>query len=193
MNINLIVAALFAACFVWQAAKYQETKWLLASLGLWVGFTFMLSSLLPSAYTPNTGLYHSHIAMFIGSLIYFVNQVRWDKKNRLIRFNPSSGPFLPYLAMALLFMHLGFAVLSAWVWWLYPAGLTYFAIYSLLQLYLLQPTYFMGMTLTLTALMMLRAHLTHTRAMTGKALQMAFLWGFFSTGLYIVLDLIYAI
>ncbi len=191
MNINLIMAACFAAGFVWQAAKYQEIKWLIASFILWLGFTFNVSGVLPGVYTMSNALYHSHIAIFIGSLIYFVNQVRWDKKNRLIRFNPSSGPFLPYLAMALLFMHLGFAVLVLWVWWLYPAGLTYFAIFSLMQLYLLQPTYFMGMTLSLTALMMLRAHLQNTRAMTGTALQMAFLWGFFSTGLYIVLDLIY--
>ncbi|MBP6345330.1 hypothetical protein AB8Q18_09760 [Neisseriaceae bacterium CLB008] len=193
MNINLIVAALFAALFVWQCAQYRETKWLLASLILWLGFTFNLSSTLPSVYTFSNALYHSHVAIFIGSLIYFINQVRWDKKNRLIRFNPASGPFLPYLAMALVFMHLGFAALSAWVWWLYPAGLTYFAAYSLPQLYLLQPTYFMGMTLSLTGLMMIRARAKNTRALTGTALQCAFLWGFFSTALYIVLDLIYAI
>ena len=190
--LTTIIILVYAALFAYYVYQSGQSQWLLSSIALALGSTWLLASVLPGfAYHHATLFLHSlPLCMCLGSLFFFVNRWQYHQATKVFYAEPPCHPYLLYLAITGMTLHLAWLIPMAAVLWQYPEGLSLYLLLSLLQLYGLQPVYWIliqwSMMLVLAALGRLQAKSVHY--VTIAQIQMSFLIALLAVVVYVCHD-----
>ena len=184
---------IYLGLFVYFACKSGLKQWLWASVVLGLATMWFLADLLPGFVYHNTGLvlHASIFCITLGSLFFFVNDWHYHSATKVFYAEPGCSPYLVYLAITGMLFHLVWLILLGWSSYQYPNGLSSFSLMALLQLYFLQPVYWIVMQ---WSVMLMLAWAARWRQMpvtvvSMTQIQLCFLIFLLSLSVYVVSDL----
>ncbi len=151
------VVAVYLILFVGLCFYHQQFQWLWASVLLWLGFSTIVGNLmLPNVFhfTQFNSMIFPYFYIGLGSLFYFTQHYAQHKDQQ---HSKNIGMYLPFLATSSLAMSASYLLLLGMFWMSYPQGSSSFFLFSQLQMYFLQPVYWIGAQWFLMATMLLYA------------------------------------
>ncbi|OSI13267.1 hypothetical protein BWD07_01415 [Neisseria canis] len=151
-DLGLWCLLLYIAVFLYTSFKEGMFQWLWASVLLWLGISVLLGKVLPgvAGLTHVTAFYVPHFYITVASLFFFVHKwFRVPEKNVWIT---DSGVFISLFAVTGALMQVAFWCLCGLVWLNYPHGISVYILPALLQMYVLEPEYWIGMQILLILL-----------------------------------------
>lgn len=139
MIFTAVFLIVYSAVFIWQAVYCRCWQWLIAALVLHYGLLIAGVRLFPGL---GLRYYYPYFYTLIGSLFFFVNAWKWLPEKRYFYGNPFQvSPLLVLWAVGNALLHLAFFILFLSAKWIAPPATAAFLRLSLLQLYLLQPVW----------------------------------------------------
>lgn len=191
--LNTVVLVLYAGLFAYHCWISGQKQWLLASALLGMVSSWWLSGVL-SGFVYQHGsllLYLTPMWVSLGSLFFFVNTWRYHRATQVFYAEPPCSPYLVYLAVSGMMLHLAWLVPLLWAQHQYPEGMSYYVLQGLLQMYFLQPLYWVLLQWCLMLLFFVaqRWRKTPVVVVSMGQLQFAFLFGLCAVSAYVISDL----
>lgn len=164
MPLNILAISIFTAIFCVQAIRKHQFHWLWFAVAVWLTVGGFSAYVLPNVMgiTHQANLYLVHFYIFIGSIFFFVNDVKRlptpDREGNprvMTWHSPEVGGWLTLLAVSGVVMHAAFALLAFLLWLKYPEGYTPMFSTRLLFLYVFNPLNWYGLQLVIMALLAL--------------------------------------
>lgn len=154
MNITLIVIGFYLLVWTRVCFKNNNIQWLSTSIILWLAFTLTARQLLPTIYYIGSAfsIYHVYFFLFLGSLPWCYNHLRFNPKNKQISSN-QIGCLQPAFILSNIILHLSLLSISLIVWFWYPQHLKLTFLFSFFEQYFLLPIWIIGLHFTLTSLL----------------------------------------
>lgn len=191
--LSTVVVCVYVGLFVYFAVRSGLRQWLTGALVLAAGGSWLLSNLLPGFvyYHGSAFLNLAVLYITLSSLFFFVNHWHYHSATGVFYAEPDTPPYLVYLAVSGMMMHLAWLIPLLWSSYQYPEGLSSFSLLGLLQLYFLQPIYWIGAQWSLIAMFFVveRWRKSPLTIITMAQLQFAFLFGLFAVTAYVIHDL----
>ena len=188
-----VVLLIYAGLFVFYTYRSGLKQWLFATVVLALASLWLLSNLAPGmVYHHGMGLlYLLPMWVCLGSLFFFVNQWRYHSGRQVFYAEPVCPPYAVYLAVSGMMLNLAWLIPVLWSSFQYPDGLSFYSMMGLLQLYFLQPVYWILVQWTLMLMLHLAQKWHHTPVLIISIgqLQFAFLFGLIAVSVYVVKDL----
>ncbi len=194
MSLDKIIITLYLALFVWQCMRHAQVQWLWGAVALWFGFGLLLAQHLPGIWGIGrwAGIYQPYFYISLASLFFFVTHWRWHRPSQRFYADPKCSPYLIYLAISGMLLHLAWLIVLLIGLWRYPNGVSSYVVLSLAQLYVLQPSYWIMIQWCLMAVLWaFQRQFVHTRLLcfSVQQLQAAFFSGLLAWMAYVVMDL----
>lgn len=192
--LSTVVILIYAGLFFYYAHTNGHTQWMLATIGLGMGSMWLLASVLPGFVYHHAILFLYLLPLWIslGSLFFFVNHWRYHAATRVFYAEPPCSPYLMYLALTGMTLHLAWLVPMASALYQHPDGLSPYVLMGLLQLYFLQPVYWILIQWLIMGMFawVARMRATPVHYLTISQIQISFLVGLMAVSVYIVDDLL---
>ncbi len=141
--INQIVVSFYFILFIAHCFKHHQLQWLWGSVILGLGFGFIGQFILPGiiGMVSFNNWYIVYFYITIASLFHFVNHWKFDKTGKEWINEPATGWYLSTLSISGLIMSIAYGILFCMFYFPYPYGSSQFLLLSHLQLYFLQPSF----------------------------------------------------
>lgn len=190
--ITSIVLMVYAGLFAWHAYKSEQKQWLMGAIVLGLGSAWLMSNLLPGfVYNHFSALiYLLPLWVSLSSLFFFVGKWRYHSATKVFYAEPPCSPYLVYLAVSGMMMHLAWLIPLLWSSYQYPNGLSFYSSMSLGQLYLLQPLYWIVAQWCLMLILHLAQawHRSPVVLISVTQLQFSFLFSLLAVSVYLISD-----
>lgn len=192
--LSLVVMCVYVGLFAYFVLRSDLKQWLTGALVLAAGGSWLLSSVLPGFVYYHGSAFLNLAALYItlSSLFFFVNQWHYHSATGVFYAEPGCPPYLVYLAVSGMMMHLAWLIPLLWSTYQYPDGLSTYSLLGLLQLYFLQPIYWILAQWSLMAMFFVvgRWRKTPLTIVSMGQLQFAFLFGLLAVSAYVIHDLL---
>ncbi|MDO4641631.1 MAG: hypothetical protein Q4A84_08040 [Neisseria sp.] len=142
----------YIGIFLITAYKEGMFQWLWASVLLWLGTGMLMGKLLPgmAGITHLSAFYAPQFYITIASLFFFVH--KWHKSPDKKLWVADAGTFISLFAVSGALMQIAFMCLLGLAWINYPHGLSSYILPALLQMYALEPIFWIGMQILMILL-----------------------------------------
>ena len=192
--LSSFVVCVYVGLFAYFVVRSELKHWLTGALVLAAGGSWLLSSLLPGFVYVHGSAFLNLAVLYItlSSLFFFVNHWHYHSATGVFYAEPGTPPYLVYLAVSGMMMHLAWLIPLMWSTYQYPEGLSTYALLGLLQWYVLQPMYWILAQWSLMAMFFVvqRWRKSPLTIVTMAQLQIAFLFGILAVSAYVVHDLL---
>ena len=191
--LSTVVVCVYVGLFVYFTVRSGLRQWLTGALVLAAGGSWLLSNLLPGFvyYHGSAFLNLAVLYITLSSLFFFVNHWHYHAATGVFYAEPDTPPYLVYLAVSGMMMHLAWLIPLLWSTYQYPQGLSSYSLLGLLQLYFLQPIYWICAQWSLMVMFFVveRWRKSPLTIISMAQLQFAFLFGLFAVTAYVIHDL----
>lgn len=142
----------YIGVFLYASFKEGMFQWLWASVLLWLGLSILFGKVLPglAGITHITAFYVPQFYIAVASLFFFVH--KWHRVPGKSLWIANAGVFISLFAVTGILMHAAFLCLCSLAWLNYPHGMSAYILPALLQMYALEPEYWIGMQVLLMVL-----------------------------------------
>lgn len=143
-NFGIECLLVYICIFLIIAYKEGMFQWLWGSILLWLGLGLLMGRVLPgvAGITHVTAFYVPQFYITVASLFFFVH--KWHRLPDKNMWIADAGVFVSLFAVSGMLMNAAFLCLLGMVWLNYPGGLSTYILPALLQMYVLEPEYWIG-------------------------------------------------
>lgn len=191
MSLTWLFIGAYIGIFGWCAYRSGQFKALYAGLGAWLLYALVGAYLLPGIGGMAASLYQPYLYLSVACVVLCGQNWQWHGEQQAFTVSDSVPPLLHYWAAAALTQHAAYLILLVLSWLYYPHGTSAFALLSLIQLYWLQPIWWIAVQAVLMLLLFLNRthHTAPSLLIRAQDLQALFLSALVMMALYVVHDL----
>lgn len=149
---DLCCLLIYIAVFLYGTFKAGLFQWLWGSVLLWLASGILMSTVLPgmAGITHATAFYIPQFYIAVASVFFFVHQ--WRRMPAKNMWETGTGVFVSLFAVSGVLMHFAFFCLLGLVLLNYPGGISAYILPALLQMYVFEPLYWIGMQILIMLL-----------------------------------------
>ncbi|MBR6026858.1 MAG: hypothetical protein IK065_04590 [Neisseriaceae bacterium] len=154
MIFTQLVTLSYLCLFIILAFKSRQINWLMATLFLIAGFSYIIYSNIPDFWNIKLMYYHPYFYITLSSFFFFINDWKYSSEDKMFYITKPNTP-IGYWAVTAFLQHLAYLIILLISQLSYPKGNSLFTLISILQMYLLHPVWWITTHIALIASLIL--------------------------------------
>ncbi|MBR7059114.1 MAG: hypothetical protein IKI22_00725 [Neisseriaceae bacterium] len=140
MIFTQLITLSYSCIFIILAFKGRQINWLMATLFLIAGFSYVIRFHIPYFWNIDLMLYHPYFYITLSSFFFFINDWKYSSEDKMFYIAKPNIP-IGYWAVTAFLQHLAYLIILLISQLSYPKGNSLFTLISILQMYLLHPVW----------------------------------------------------